>query len=145
MIYKEHRLHFSIYFMSIVSLALVSPVLNSSFCKDSIWTGRRDRKKPPRRKEQEALLSTSEGSEEKVSLQSWGSACHQRTGSITEERTHVGSFRTSVRCSTLTCHQRLKLSFTTHLFFTVLTWHSKVTPIKSRAIYGQEHRRGWCC
>ena len=27
---------------------------------------------------------------------------------------------------TLTCHQRLKLSFTTHLFFTVLTWFSFV-------------------
>ena len=86
MIYKEHRLHFSIYFMSIVSLALVSPVLNSSFCKIQYEREKKREERSPHRKEQEALLSTSEGSEEKVSLQSWGSACHQRTGSITERR-----------------------------------------------------------
>ena len=37
MIYKEHLRHFSMYFMSIVSLALVSPVLNSSFCNESMF------------------------------------------------------------------------------------------------------------
>ena len=36
------------------------------------------------------------------------------------------AWQKSYQRKTLTCHQRLKLSFTTHLFFTVLTWFSFV-------------------